>query len=153
MNCRTLLRIDPEPRGKPSSDSWRRPYQCHKFGQFQFKITKLWGMKNCDKRNLIKDFDEGRRHLNIEISKCFCTFRHMVLSHSYKHHTIVDQEGIFVIYAHIVHHCAPHNVPSRLLCTCTERWRRGRCRQTVAQTPERFWKWWISKTHGQFKVI
>ena len=57
-------------------------------------------MKNCDKRNLIKDFDEGRRHLNIEISKCFCTFRHMVLSHSYKHHTIVDQAGNFVIYVH-----------------------------------------------------
>ena len=56
-------------------------------------------MEKCDKRNLTKDFDEGRRHLNMERSKLFCTFRNMVLSHFYKHHTI-DQAGNFVIYVH-----------------------------------------------------
>ena len=39
-------------------------------------------------------------HLKVERSKFFCTFRHMVLSHYYKHHTIVDQTGNFVTYVH-----------------------------------------------------
>ena len=39
-------------------------------------------------------------HLKVERSKFFCTFRHMVLSHYYKHHTIVDQTGNLVTYVH-----------------------------------------------------
>ena len=39
-------------------------------------------------------------HLKVERSKFFCTFRHMVLSHFYKHHTFLGQAGNFVIYVH-----------------------------------------------------
>ena len=65
-------------------------------------------MEKCDKRNLTKDFDEGRRHLNIERSKLICTFRHLVLSHFYKHQQLLTkQETLYVHHTkYLLVYCA-----------------------------------------------